>query len=283
MSDAIKSEFSAVLRQKGFLIAMTIVAFAAIGLRATTKAVGLHFKKERVELRKPLDVLPKMMGSWLQVSKDQALPEEQEHALGTKDYLTRGYIDTRAISGFDLKRWEAMDEQTRANAVRALMAKSPQSYVSLHMAYYTGLVDTVAHVPERCYVAGGYDPVNPQVLTLEPFAGVPGRNPKLKVRYTEFVDRSKAQPTIQNVAYFFHVNGSYQFDSIGGVRLKLQDIREKYAYYCKIEMLTQVGENPELARQTMSSLMTAALPEIEKCLPDWEKVTGKHAELNEWQ
>lgn len=283
MSAVVKHELSAVFKQKGFVVALLLVCGAALGLNTTMQSVGLHFKKERVELRKPLDVLPKMMGPWIQVSKDQPLPLEQEHALGTKDYLTREYLDTRAMSGFDLKRWDAMGDDARRRAVNLVLTKAPQAYVRLHMAYYTGLVDTVAHVPERCYVGGGYDPVNPQVMKLQPFTGVPGRKPDLLVKYTEFVDRAQQRPTRQNVAYFFQVNGSYQYDSIGGVRVKLQDIREKYAYYCKVEMLTQVGDDAELARKTMSDLMSHVLPEIEKCLPDWKAVTGKPAELNDWQ
>lgn len=283
MSGVAKTELAAAFRQKGFVLALVVVAAAALGLNTTMQSVGLHFKKERVELRKPLDMLPKMMGPWLQVSKDQPLPEEQEHALGTKDYITREYLNTSFISDFDLARWNAMSDDSRRRAMGAVLQKNPQAYVRLHMAYYTGLVDTVSHVPERCYVGGGYDPVNPQVMTLEPFKGVEGRSPGMKVRYTEFVDRAQARPTRQNVAYFFQVNGAYEHDSIGGVRVRLQNIREKYAYYCKVEMLTQVDDNAELARTAMTDLMHYAMPEIEQCLPDWHAITGERAVLNDGQ
>lgn len=97
MSDVVRSELSAVFRQKGFVLALLVIAAAALGLNTAMKSAGLHFKKDRVELRKPLDVLPKQMGPWVQLAKDQILPEEQEHALGTKDYISREYIDTRLI------------------------------------------------------------------------------------------------------------------------------------------------------------------------------------------
>lgn len=283
MSDVVKSELSAIFRQKGFVVALLLVAGAALGLNTTMQSVGLHFKKERVELRKPLDVLPKMMGPWLQVSKDQPLPEEQEHALGTKDYITREYLDTRTMPGFNLATWNTLSDDTRRRMINTVLQKNPAAYIRLHMAYYTGLVDTVAHVPERCYVGGGYDPVNPQVMTIEPFKGVAGRNPNLKVKYAEFVDRAQAHATRQNVGYFFQVNGAYEYDSIGGVRVRLQNIREKYAYYCKIEMLTQVDDKADLAKATMGDLMHFALPEIENCLPDWHAVTGEKAVLNNGQ
>jgi hypothetical protein len=283
VSDVVKSELSAAFRQKGFVLALLVIAAAALGLNTTMKSVGLYFKKERVELRRPLDVLPRMMGPWLQISKDMPLPEEQEHSLGTKDYITRGYIDTRLIKNFDLKKWDAKSDDTRRREIGLLRQEKPESFINLHMAYYTGMADTVAHVPERCYVGGGYDPVNPQVMRLDPLTGVPDRNPNIKIRYTEFVDRAQSQPTRQNVGYFFQVNGAYECDSIGGVRVRLQSIREKYAYYCKVEMLTTVGDNAALAQHTMSDLMRYALPEIEKCLPDWHAVTGERAVLNEGQ
>ena len=283
MSDVVRSELSAIFRQKGFVLALLVIAAAALGLNTTMQSVGLYFKKERVELRKPLDVLPKMMGPWLQVSKDVPLPEEQEHSLGTKDYITRTYLDTRTMQGFDLTRWSALSDEARGRAIQLVQQQRPAALVNLHLAYYTGLADTVAHVPERCYVGGGYDPVNPQVMRLEPFRNVPGRNANLNVKYTEFVDRAQSQPRRQNVAYFFQVNGAYEHDSIGGVRVRLQNIREKFGYYCKVEMLAHVNDDAELARRTMSDLMQHALPEIEKCLPDWKAVTGQPAVLNDGQ
>ena len=59
------------------------------------------------------------------------LSAEEEEALGTHDYISRVYQDVTAEPN------------------------QPGSQVQLHVAYYTGTPDTVPHVPDRCYVAGG--------------------------------------------------------------------------------------------------------------------------------
>lgn len=276
----ITREVKASFRNKGFVLALSLLALSALGLETITHSVGLYFKKQRVELRQDLHAIPRQLGPWLQVSKDVPLPEEQEHALGTKEYISRQYVDTRQMSGFDKARWDAMSEQTRASALSLLRQKSPQSVVQLHIAYYTGLVDTVAHVPERCYVAGGFDPVNPQVMALDAFPNTPGRKQTLKAKYSTYVDRARPDMPAANVAYLFQVNGAYEYDSIGGVRVRLQNITEKYGYYAKIELMTQLGDQPEVSRKAMSDFLAYAMPSIEKCLPDWQAVTGKPAALN---
>ena len=38
--------------------------------------------------------------------------------------------------------------------------------LTVGITYYTGLVDTVAHIPERCYVANGFEQVTKDVETM---------------------------------------------------------------------------------------------------------------------
>ena len=59
------------------------------------------------------------------------LSTEVLEELGTNNYISRLYIETDAPDG----------ERGRI--------------VDLHCAYYTGMIDTVPHVPERCFVGGG--------------------------------------------------------------------------------------------------------------------------------
>lgn len=279
MSDVVKKEVVGALKNKGFVVTLVILVLAAVGLNTTMQAAGLYFKKSRVDLRQDLATVPRQLGPWLLVSKDVALPEEQEHALGTKEYInSRLYIDTRAMKGFDKAVWDQLSDRARDDAVSLLLQRSPQSAVYLHVAFYTGLVDTVAHVPERCYVAGGFDPIDPEVVTMKVF-DTPGRSPNLKLKYTNYVDRARGGQA-RNVAYCFQVNGRYEFDSIGGVRVALQSIREKYAYYAKIELMTVLGDNAKLSQSTMEDFLRHAMPSIEKCLPDWTAVTGKPSALN---
>lgn len=283
MSDEVKREFFAAFRNRGFVVVLAIMVLAALGLNATVRAMNLHFRKEPVALRRELDQLPSRLGPWMKLT-DTRLPTEIEHTLGTKNYISRAYVDTRRLPAGEAERLEALPSEKREQRVNELaMRDDARAIVYLHVAYYTGLVDTVAHVPERCMVGGGFNPENPAVVSLPVFKDVPGRSPGLKVKYSEY--RDKARPTIpkRDVAYVFQVNGAYEYDSIEGVRKRLQNILEKHGYYAKIELATFLGEDTAAAQGTMTDFLASAMPEIERCLPDWTAITGKPSELNSGQ
>jgi hypothetical protein len=108
------------------------------------------------------------------------------------------------------------------------------------------------------------------------FDGRPGRAPQKDgdVCYINFEDQVATRQSMQrNVAYFFQANGSYTADPIG-VRVLLQDLRQRYAYYSKIELMTQMNDSQKSA-DMMNDFLTQALPEIERCLPDWNKVIAQ--------
>lgn len=280
---SLKREFFATFRNRGFVIVLTIMFVAALGLNTAVRAMNLHFRKEPVTLRHELDQLPSRLGPWLKVT-DTRLGAEIEHTLGTKNYISRVYLDTRRLKPDTLAKIEAMppaEREQRAGDVA--MRDDPAAMIYLHCAYYTGMVDTVAHVPERCMVGGGFNPENPGVITLPAFKDVPDRSPGLNLKYTEYRNRARPGEPKRNVAYFFQVNGKYEHDSISGVRLRLQNIFEKYGYYAKVELATFLGDDTKAAQATMTDFLTFAMPEIERCLPDWHAVTGEPAELNRGQ
>ena len=111
-----------------------------------------------------------------------------------------------------------------------------------------------------------------------------GRPRDLSFRFISFEDQTGSQRVSRNVGYLFHVNGEYKCDSLD-VRAKLQDLRESYAYYAKVELMTQMPrlvESDNIVRDQSINAMTdflgAALPEIEKCLPDWKALHEKKPE-----
>ena len=282
MSDDAKREFAAAFRNRGFVLVLGVMLCAALGLNTAQRAMKLHFQKERVELRLTLDRLPADLGPWLKVI-DTQLGEDVEHTLATKDYIQRTYLDTRKLKPAEVAELRALAGTAREQRVESIRQREPAAIVNLHVAYYTGLIDTVAHVPERCYVAGGYNPENTDVVALRAFPNVPGRSPNLKLKYAEYRDRARPQQPVRDIAYCFQVNGKYEFDSIKGVRFRLQNIFEKYGYYAKIELATFVGDDTRLAQATMADFLSFAMPEIERCLPDWHAITGQDAPLNSGQ
>ena len=74
----------------------------------------------------------------------------------------------------------------------------------------------------------------------------------------------------RNVAYLFHANGGYTSDP-KVVRIALQSLTKKYGYYAKVEVMVEERDR-DVSRAAMQDFLTYALPEVEKCLPDWSKL-----------
>lgn len=262
-------------RQPSFLVAFAVLLLAAVGLNAATQFMQLHFKKLPVPIARSLELVPMRIGSWQCISKDQ-LADDVQQELDTDQYIMRFYVDTSVIQREDMAAFEGKDNK----AVAALLSKLREKYrgrldraiISMAVTYYTGKADTVAHIPERCYTADGYEP---QRIQNERWDLKTPQSPdgKLDVRYISFEDQANTARVIRNVAYFFHVNGKYTNDSTV-VRLALQNLMAKYGYYAKIELMIQ-DKDREASGQAMQDFLISALPEIESCLPDWSKVNQK--------
>jgi hypothetical protein len=280
-----------VLRQPRFIAAALVLLVSAVGLNAATGFLQLHFRKVAVPLPvkgldDPKEGIPSKLGPWLQVSVDERLSDEFEQALGTKVYLSRDYIDTRlerrAAANFDKKSTgernkmllDVMYQQQAEDADRVPV-------VRLHMAYHTGLVDTVAHIPDRCMVADGYQPASYEEVEREVGTRPDGSPRKLNFRFIKFEDNTGQQRVGRNVVYFFHTNGRYESNPLQ-VRRTLQNLLETHGYYLKVELMSTVSNpnnppNQERVKDAMIDFLKEALPEIERCLPDFEKVKSQSA------
>jgi exosortase len=246
----------------GFLITATL------GQVAILEANGVVMFKQDVPMRKALDLLEHPAGHWKFVRQDPPLSKDILEELGTTLYVNRTYEDTK---------W--------AGGGRGRIA-------DLHIAYYTGTPDTVPHVPQQCFkasglvqVAGGGASLNLQgegyaqdpAATggyLHPVKGsevevrVPGMT--IPATYFTFADPNRNDDKV-NVAYFFVANGKY-LASPHAVRAQGFDLRDKYSYYCKVQVTMRV-QDKDLAVERISSLLSELMPEIMSCLPDWVDVT----------
>jgi hypothetical protein len=280
LRDAVRTLF----RQPAFIIAATILLIAALTLNGAVQMMKLHFRKEPVALRHSLDEIPPQMGPWLQVSKDEPLDKELQDTLGTDKYIFRDYVDTRQISAGQLAilQKEVVTGDT-ARDLANIQSEKPGAVLSAAVTYYTGLVDTVPHIPDRCYVAGGYEPVDHSYPTwdvsppgvLGSFADTPSR--QLQVCFINFEDQTASRSSLPiNVAYFFQCNGSYESDPIDGVRMRLQDLTERHGYFAKVELKTVMSDQMA-SKEKMADFLRYVLPEIERCLPDWQAVKRSEA------
>ena len=112
-----------------FVAAVATLLICGVGFRFAVRQAQAFLDKAPVELRTPLTSIPKRLSLWEAGGQDKTLTVEMEQELGTRQYLDRVY--TRPVG--------------RQGQV-----------VMVHLAYYTGLIDAVPHVPARCLAAAGW-------------------------------------------------------------------------------------------------------------------------------
>lgn len=249
----------------GFVGAVLLTAF--ISQKAVVAHAQFVLIKEAVPLRKPLIVVPTTVGTWQLFREDPPLAVEMLEALGTESYISRIYEDV------------------------AWPASEPGRLARVHVAYYTGTPDTVPHVPDRCFVAGGMEGLAKDETTLtlsgdlyrpekdsEGYiypAHLNGRTrvPSLSIPATRFTYAAERDSDrVENVLYFFVANGKFLPDP-DQVRLQGFDPKDRYSYYCKVEVQMLGVADKQLAQERAEALLSQVLPEILACLPDWTDVT----------
>jgi hypothetical protein len=254
------------------IIAMVVLLVSAASLETVKGLFEWVLFKKPVLLAQPLYRMADTLGPPVEAGgpyyekwrDDPPLNQEMQDALGTPYYITRIYRDTRVPEN------------------------KPGSLLRIHVAYYTGTTDTVPHVPERCVVAGGAVPQaaeNTQVtltgehllpkddgLTAMTALRGPVRLPTADVplRVIKFGDPAGHTRPFA-VTYFFVANNTF-VSSAEGVRLQAFNMTDRYAYYCKVEVMPLgVGEMDQAAK-TVGQFLSYIMPEVMRCLPDWQKV-----------
>ena len=252
---------------------------SAIGFRAAVAALDLYLRKEPVPLRESLDTIPTKLGRWKRVGVDSRMGAAMVESLGTHFYLDRQY----AIDGDPSK-----------------------GLLTLHIAYYTGMVDAVPHVPERCWGAAGLNmvaqpdtklvPIDRSKWTLDsgiknsatgevyPTARVADpvtrREEKVlmpigetEMSVTVFQDEKNPDARLVG-GYLFVANGRLT-PSPYVVQTYAFDLSNKYAYYCKVQCSAVLPGGNNAVDQWMAltaDLLTEVFPTLMRRLPDWSLV-----------
>ncbi len=262
-----------------FLTAMVVLATFSLGMSSLIRAMDIHTRKSPIypkDGRLLSAIGPDALPKWVAAGSDHHESEEVEKTLGTANYLTRTYI-----------------RRDRS---------SPGHFLQLHAAYYTGKIDTVPHVPERCMVGGGFaieagpwqislpldqsrwwfDPRDPESKGLgyrkarladtsdSPGSSVtlPRELEKAEMQVTQFVSPDGKR---MFAGYFFIANGTVA-TTAEQVRLKAFDLTADYACYLKVQVsCDSVASGEELVREA-ASLLDDCLPELMRCVPDWMDV-----------
>lgn len=261
-----------------FVAACVLMVAGGIGLTFAVNALSIYLRKEPVELRSSLSNIPASLDGWTMLG-DYRMSEAGTEELGTELYISRAYQST-TLPG---------------NPV-----------VHFHLAYYTGMIDMVPHVPDRCMVAGGLQvtedprhlkiPIDRSQWKEDPEFTIDGepfllettkdwltgkeqvvRMPRgdFELRTTEFQDPKTPDMKVY-AGYFFIANGRLT-PTPGGVRLLAYKPSDKYAYYCKVQFTIsgKQGLDEEEFLAIVSEFFNPMLIDVMRCLPDWGEVQSQ--------
>lgn len=264
-------------RTGAYALALAVLTGAAVGIPIITRAFRITVVKHAIypEDGRLLGSLPTETDSWMRYpgTTDRREEKDVEAVLGTKNYVSRNYVLKRSY-------------QTPREVV-----------LSLHAAYYTESIDTVPHVPDRCFVGGGMmigevlgnlplnfqkdrwhpvedvpEPLKGHIFEVRaasgPFVKLPRDPGDIRLRTMKFLDRDREV----YAGYFFIANGGTVCRA-EEVRLLAFDLYTKYAYYMKVQVTSVNGitSGEELADYG-GQLIGELLGDLMLCTPDWIKV-----------
>lgn len=263
-----------------YVAALVLLATSAAGMSTILRLYNIHLQKKPIYAEGGLAVrsLPIETERWVRVGTDKKESAEALDALGTDNYVSRVY------------------------ALKDPPDPEKPVLIELHAAYYTDMIDTVPHVPERCFLAGGWqqsgdassvpvpldssrwmpDGSGPALVQItNPYSPSRGRRVRL------FRDADKLQMRVTpfehggsniRAGYFFIANGG-TVARAEDVRLLAFDLSTDYAFYLKVQFnSTTMGSDEELV-SAAGSLLDDLLGDLMLCVPDWVKVqAGEYPE-----
>ena len=279
------------LAHLGSVISIVFLGVAAVGLSAAINASGAQLRKRPINPPDGMKFpsLPAETVSWERFGADPPpLSAEILESLGTQNYISRQYIPKDAASP--------------ASSV----------VVDLHCAYYTGMPDTVPHVPEACFVGGGMTLVSKATLVPIPIdlsrfppasmldpeeidpdvygvvregrlgmnSDAPGNRVRMPFGFDDLKLRTTEYETPDGrrvfAGYFFIANGWAVSDSLQ-VRQQAFDLSADYAFYAKVQFTSHMVESPEELAKVAADLLNEIMPEIMRRVPDWtEVIAGRY-------
>lgn len=279
-----------------FAFALTMFVVGALGMGAAIKVFKMHLSKLPVYAPggRVLSSLPRETTKWTAFGSDRVESADVVETLGTENYLNRNYVER--------------DPADPNNPV----------VLDLHIAYYTGMIDLVPHVPERCFVGGGMvqsefaqivpvpmdtsawrvdDTVPPELCgdagvlytarIPYDFGSIPGKRVRLPRDVTpEHPIQMRASSYTQSggrklyAGYFFIANGGTVANA-NAVRTLAYDLTSDYAFYLKVQVTSASVVSFEDLAGKAGSLLEDLLPDIMLCVPDWVEVQqGNYPEDN---
>jgi exosortase len=278
------------LKRSATAILLVVLFGSALGMGWAISYYKYHLDKLPIYApgNRSVATLPVETESWVQVGTDKIMSAEVLEELGTSNYLSRTYRQKNPPEG------------------------SEPQVLELHAAYYTDQIDTVPHVPERCFVGAGMTPTGGSVeILLETDQGKWSKDEAASTESaTIYTDRTSTRWSdgrgkrvrlpqgIENArlrtseyhnpggrslyaGYFFIANGGVA-SSAEQVRMLAFNLENDYAFYLKVQFTTATAASREEFVGASSDLLSEVLADIMLCAPDWVEVqAGRYPSQNE--
>ncbi|HBS30021.1 MAG TPA: hypothetical protein DEB06_11380 [Phycisphaerales bacterium] len=264
------------------VLVLALLSTSAVALGLVLRSLNIQLRKQPIEARDGLKfhTLPSSFPTdrprWVQEGADEIMSAEGIETLGTSNYVSRWYRKEDGTPGERAER------------------------VQLHCAYYTGMIDTVPHVPERCIVGGGMEIAGPtravrvplDLSRLVPDPDQRADDPRGRIlmgRSVQSLSRVRLPRGIENLemmitpfrdrrsermiyaGYFFIANGGV-VGSANDVRLLAFRLEDDYAYYAKVQFMSVSADSAEALAKTAAEVLDDLLPDIMRRVPDWTEV-----------
>lgn len=228
-----------------FVTAVVILGIAAILTGPVASMMALKQSKEALPLKKELHLLDDgALGPYRLLRRNTLEPIVVE-ALGTEHYVN----------------WMLEDTD--------LPPRDPLRLAVLFVTYYTGGSNLVPHTPDVCYLGAGYSPGQPHENKELDIRNLSPGNTRLPIRVCTFVKTAIFDNQSVSVVYTFQTNGQY-VNTRTGVRLLINDLRDTYAYFSKVEV-SFPGATREQSIAGSKKLFDHVLPVLQRDhWPDFE-------------
>jgi hypothetical protein len=224
--------------QPAFVLCVLVLAVSGLGMSMMVDSLGGYLTKEPLLLQRPLDELDAgALAPFEVVTRQKIESKEVVASLGTEDYIQWVLEDANDVLG--------------------------TGRVMVFVTYYR-LPDRVPHVPEECYMGGGFQRLATDAMLLN-VGDVP-----LDAKYLVF---GGAQgPAWQGhakvpVVYFFSVNGRYAADRDEARMLLNKNIFGRSSYFSKIELVF----NQQAAPVTRDQVVHTSQRVLQRLLPVLEQ------------
>ena len=269
------------LANRHFLIAAAILLLTALAIRLSTWVEKMPvYWPEGVVVSEDFRLLslPDKIGPFVKVIQDGEIgisdgAPDGEDILKDNEMqeLTIGTIADKSRRKSRCSNWYVSriyrDERIRDR-------RDVYAYWRLQLYYYTGMRDTVPHVPDRCLVAGGAQMLTNEAVTFHaPAVPAPWQEP-VQVNQVRFSLSNPLKLTASRYVqyYVFSLNGrpERRWET---VRLHLSKPWVRHCFFAKIQFapLGAVEDTKEAARKA-EEFASIMLPTILRALPTEQDV-----------